>query len=125
VFYLFIDKSWLNLQFHDEEKQYVKKPDEIQIDKKDYPPSIGNNRLLNRIQGSMFGLAIGDALGAHVEFRPHSYLESNPVIELQGGGTWGLEKGQVIIYTNLTTSDYISKRFFTAISIVPRKNTEC
>jgi len=98
VFYLSIDKSWINLQFHDDEKQHIKKPDEIQIDKNDYPPSINNNQLLDHIQGSMFGLAIGDALGAHVEFRPHSYFEVNPVTELQGGGTWGLEKGQVIIH---------------------------
>ncbi|CAF1079739.1 unnamed protein product [Rotaria sp. Silwood1] len=42
----------------------------------------------------MFGLAMGDALGAHVEFRPHSYLLANPVKDLVGGGTWGLQKGQ-------------------------------
>ncbi|CAF4626817.1 unnamed protein product, partial [Rotaria magnacalcarata] len=42
----------------------------------------------------MVGMALGDALGAHVEFRPHSFLVSNPVFNLQGGGTWGLEKGQ-------------------------------
>jgi ADP-ribosylglycohydrolase len=63
----------------------------------DHAPSINNDQLLDRIQGSMFGMTIGDALGAHVEFRPRSYLEQNPVNDLQGGGTWGLEKGQVII----------------------------
>ncbi|CAF4869543.1 unnamed protein product, partial [Rotaria sp. Silwood1] len=42
----------------------------------------------------MFGLLLGDALGAHVEFRPHAYLLANPVSDLQSGGTWGLEKGQ-------------------------------
>ncbi|CAF4805776.1 unnamed protein product, partial [Rotaria sp. Silwood1] len=42
----------------------------------------------------MFGLAMGDALGAHVEFRPNSYLVANPVQDLVGGGTWGLQKGQ-------------------------------
>ncbi|CAF1060218.1 unnamed protein product [Rotaria sp. Silwood1] len=42
----------------------------------------------------MFGLTIGDALGAHVEFRPNSYLVANPVKDLEGGGTWGLQKGQ-------------------------------
>jgi ADP-ribosylglycohydrolase len=72
----------------------------------------------------MIGMAIGDALGAHVEFRPQSYLEENPVKDLQGGGTWGLEKGQVIIYTNLTTLDYINKRFFTIVSLLRRKTIE-
>jgi ADP-ribosylglycohydrolase len=43
----------------------------------------------------MFGLAIGDALGAHVEMKPHSYMRANPVIDIKGGGTWGLERGQV------------------------------
>ncbi|CAF4207576.1 unnamed protein product, partial [Didymodactylos carnosus] len=46
----------------------------------------------SKMCGSMFGMAIGDALGAHVEFRPHSYLVEHPVRDLQGGGTWGLEK---------------------------------
>jgi hypothetical protein len=40
-------------------------------------------------------MALGDALGAHVEFRPHQYLVENPVTELEGGGTWGLKQGQV------------------------------
>ncbi|CAF3010767.1 unnamed protein product [Rotaria sp. Silwood2] len=42
----------------------------------------------------MFGLIVGDALGAHVEFRPNSYLVAHPVKDLVGGGTWGLERGQ-------------------------------
>lgn len=41
-------------------------------------------------------MAMGDALGAHVEFRPHDYLLEHPVTDLSSGGTWGLEKGQVI-----------------------------
>ncbi|CAF3046694.1 unnamed protein product [Rotaria sp. Silwood2] len=42
----------------------------------------------------MLGLAIGDALGASVEFRPNSYLTANPVKDPVGGGTWGLKRGQ-------------------------------
>ncbi|CAF1351723.1 unnamed protein product [Rotaria sp. Silwood1] len=42
----------------------------------------------------MFGLTVGDALGAHVEFRPNTYLVANPVKDLVGGGTWGLQRGQ-------------------------------
>ncbi|CAF0844524.1 unnamed protein product [Rotaria sordida] len=42
----------------------------------------------------MIGMALGDAIGAHVEFRPREYLVQYPVTELKGGGTWGLEKGQ-------------------------------
>ena len=58
------------------------------------PPSIFDDQILNRIAGSMIGMAIGDALGAHVEFRPHDYLVQHPVTDLSSGGTWGLEKGQ-------------------------------
>ena len=50
---------------------------------------------LDKIFGSLIGLALGDALGAHVEFRPRRYLVDNPVTDLQAGGTWGLRKGQV------------------------------
>ena len=50
--------------------------------------------ILERMQGSLVGLAIGDALGASVEFRPNSYLKSHPVEDMQGGGTWGLKPGQ-------------------------------
>jgi len=87
-------KYWLNCHFHDEEKQQIKKPDEIQ-DQLPEPTSPLNENIFNRIKGSIFGMAIGDALGAHVEFRPRQYLLENPVSDLQGGGTWGLEKGQV------------------------------
>ncbi|CAF1146541.1 unnamed protein product [Didymodactylos carnosus] len=49
---------------------------------------------LDQIQASLIGLALGDALGAHVEFRPREYLAQHPVEELIGGGTWGLRAGQ-------------------------------
>jgi ADP-ribosylglycohydrolase len=52
--------------------------------------------ILDKIQGSLIGMALGDALGAHVEFRPYQYLLANPVKDLEGGGTWGLRKGQVL-----------------------------
>lgn len=52
------------------------------------------NETLRRIQGSLVGLAIGDALGASVEFRPNSFLKEHEVTDMQGGGTWGLETGQ-------------------------------
>ena len=59
------------------------------------PPKSFDNSIFDRIHGSMIGMALGDALGAHVEFRPHEYLVEHPVTDLQGGGTWGLSKGQV------------------------------
>jgi ADP-ribosyl-[dinitrogen reductase] hydrolase len=59
------------------------------------PPEKIDRDVLNRIHGSMIGMALGDALGAFVEFRPHKYMVDNPVTTLKGGGTWGLKKGQV------------------------------
>lgn len=59
------------------------------------PPGDIDTDVLDRIQGSIIGMAIGDALGAHVEFRPYEYMVANPVEVLESGGTWGLEIGQV------------------------------
>ena len=93
-----LEKAWLNLQFADNDPQRIVKPDELNINKNHYPPSINNPEILKRIQGSIFALAIGDALGAPVEFRPRSYLEDHPIKDLQAGGTWGLQKGQVSFF---------------------------
>jgi len=85
---------WLHPQYHDKEKTNIMKPDELQSALHD-PPKTFDRILFNRILGSMMGLTVGDALGAHVEFRPRQYLMEHPVTDLQGGGTWGLQKGQV------------------------------
>ena len=89
------DRKWLDCQYNDDQCTLIKKPNDLENEMDD-PPSSGNEEILDRIKGSMFGMAIGDALGAHVEFRPRSYLVDHPVEDLQGGGTWGLEKGQVL-----------------------------
>ncbi|CAF4684835.1 unnamed protein product [Rotaria sp. Silwood2] len=68
---------------------------------------------MDRIQGSMFGLTLGDALGAHVEFRPHGYLVANPVKNLVGGETWGLQQGQF--------TDDTSMALCLAISLIARQ----
>ncbi len=47
-----------------------------------------------KVVSSLVGLAIGDALGASVEFRPRQYLLEHPVNDMQSGGTWGLNAGQ-------------------------------
>jgi hypothetical protein len=98
--FLLVDKPWLNPQYHDEAHQHIKKPDEIE-NEMDEPPGTIDADILNRIQGSIIGMALGDALGAHVEFRPHEYMVQNPVDNLKGGGTWGLKKGQVGFYLYL------------------------
>ena len=74
----------------------IKKPDELENEMQDPPTEALDEKTLDRITGSMMGMALGDALGAPVEFRPHQYLVDNPVEDLEGGGTWGLKKGQVI-----------------------------
>ena len=61
----------------------------------DPPESTRDETLLDRIQGSMIGMAVGDALGAPVEFQPYEHLQANPVTDLRSGETWALEKGQV------------------------------
>lgn len=65
----------------------------------------------------MIGMALGDAVGACVEFRPHNFLKHHPVTTLKGGGTWGLKTGQVIsfsryIYVALKRcSTYLQREF--------------
>jgi hypothetical protein len=88
-----LDKSWFDLQFHKNEQ--IKKPDELENEIAD-PPELVNENILDKINGSLIGMTLGDALGARVEFRPHGYLVANPVTDLEGGGTWGLKKGQVL-----------------------------
>lgn len=91
---------WLNPQYHDKDCVKIKKPNELESTM-GHPPKPIDENLLDRIRGSMIGLAIGDALGAHVEFRPRQYLLDHPVTDLQAGGTWGLVKGQVFMKIRL------------------------
>ncbi|UJR35884.1 hypothetical protein I4U23_028627 [Adineta vaga] len=55
---------------------------------------VSDSEIIRKIQGSLMGLAIGDALGASVEFRPYEFLRQHPVTDMQSGGTWGLRAGQ-------------------------------
>lgn len=100
-----LDRPWLNLQFRDKEKKIIVKPDELhsQLTR---PSSYLPEQYFYRIAGSMLGLALGDAVGAHVEFRPHDFLVENPVTDLSEGGTWGLKKGQVIHLSFLTQTSF-------------------
>lgn len=70
------------------------KPDELEESLKE-PKGPIDEEILDRVQGSVIGMALGDAVGAHVEFRPQKFLAENPVTDLRDGGTWGLETGQV------------------------------
>lgn len=47
---------------------------------------------LSRYEGSLLGLAVGDAMGAPVEFQRRDTFE--PVIDMRAGGVFNLEKGQ-------------------------------
>jgi len=83
-----------------------------------------DEQILDRIQGSMVGMALGDALGAHVEFRSHQYMVENPVTDLQGGGTWGLKKGQVLLlyYTVNQTKNHILFEIYLQVNrILPNR----
>ena len=90
----FSEKSWLDLCFDDPSGTSITKPADLE-DRMREPDGPIDEALLKRVQGSMMGMALGDALGASVEFRPRDYLENHPVRDLQSGGTWGLAKGQV------------------------------
>ena len=51
-----------------------------------------NSPMLDRAKGCLIGLAIGDALGAPVEFDRYGYFE--PVVEFRDGGPFNLKAGQ-------------------------------
>ncbi|CAM2714924.1 unnamed protein product [Rotaria socialis] len=91
------DKQWLYPQYHDTQRIKIKRPDELEQEMKDPPENIDKS-ILDRIQGSMLGMALGDTLGAPVEFEPPEYLIENPITDLQEGGTWGLKKGQTLFF---------------------------
>lgn len=46
----------------------------------------------DRYRGCLLGLAVGDALGTTLEFRPPGTFE--PIDDMVGGGPFGLEPGQ-------------------------------
>jgi hypothetical protein len=67
-------------------------PHEIKFETTPYYHKKDN--VCNRLIGSLVGLAVGDALGASVEFRPQQYLAVNPVHKMEVEGTWGLDAGK-------------------------------
>ncbi|CAF0900188.1 unnamed protein product [Adineta steineri] len=69
-----------------------KLPHDISISRP--PVNSENSLIVDRISGSLIGLAIGDALGACVEFRSNEYLNLNPVEDFMSGGMWELTAGQ-------------------------------
>ena len=99
---IFLGKAWLNRRYHPNEK--IMTPADLESEMNDPPVRI-DKEIFDRIHGSLLGMALGDALGASVEFRPHAYLEANPIDTLTEGGTWGLKKGQVeLFFFNLVHS---------------------
>ncbi len=49
-------------------------------------------QLSDRLRGCLLGLAVGDAVGTTVEFRPRGSFP--PVTDMVGGGSFGLQPGQ-------------------------------
>lgn len=47
----------------------------------------------NKVRDALLGLAVGDALGVPHEFRPRHELERNPVVGMEGQGTWNQPPG--------------------------------
>ncbi|CAF4897796.1 unnamed protein product, partial [Rotaria sp. Silwood1] len=109
------DKKWLDRQYYyDGRDKRIVKPDELEDMMEDPSGSI-DEELLNRIHGSMIGMALGDALGAHVEFRTHAYLVKHPVTDFQEDEARGLKKGQSTDATSMAlclANSLIARRHF-------------
>ena len=55
------------------------------------PPDSLKPQLRDRCRGALLGLAIGDALGTTLEFRPPGSFQ--PLTDMMGGGHFCLQKG--------------------------------
>jgi ADP-ribosylglycohydrolase len=69
--------------------------------------------LLERLQGGILGVAIGDALGVPVEFSSRSHLAKNPVKDMLGymcwnqpPGTWSDDTSLTLCLTESLTNGY-------------------
>lgn len=49
--------------------------------------------MMEKIKGALFGLAVGDALGVPVEFRPRQELNIRPVNTMRAFGSWNQPAG--------------------------------
>lgn len=72
------------------------------IDPKNVDHSIYSQLLKEKIKSVLFGVAIGDAVGVPVEFKTRSMLNSNPVIDMIGYGTYNLPPGTFSDDSSLT-----------------------
>ena len=75
----------------------IKKPSEVESEMEYYLPH-SNEEISYRIAGSLLGLALDDALGAHVSYEEHDVLQNHPVTDLGSEGTWVLEKREVVAF---------------------------
>ncbi len=77
--------------------------------------------MLSKFIGSMIGMAIGDALGAPVEFKIRDAFE--PVTDMRGNGTWDLPPGYWTDDTSMAlcmADSFIEKRAFDARDQIER-----
>jgi len=60
--------------------------------------------MIDKIKGALFGVAIGDALGATTEFMTKEEIQNQygKITDIIGGGHWELEPGQVTDDTEMT-----------------------
>ncbi|NIG56849.1 ADP-ribosylglycohydrolase family protein [Chitinophaga sp. Cy-1792] len=58
--------------------------------------------MLQQVSGTLFGVAIGDALGVPVEFKTLAYLQNTPVTDMIGYGSWNQPPGTFSDDTSLT-----------------------
>ncbi|MFC7677449.1 ADP-ribosylglycohydrolase family protein [Paenibacillus sp. GCM10028914] len=63
-----------------------------------------DNKLMARIKGGMYGVAVGDALGGTTEFMTEREIKEKYgyLTEIIGGGVWNLEPGEVTDDTMMT-----------------------
>jgi ADP-ribosyl-[dinitrogen reductase] hydrolase len=84
-------KHWPSVPETDEQAEYVRRWSSTPAPEFDEPMLSAAQRLRDRFQGALLGLALGDALAAPTQFRkPGSFA---PVGDLLGGGPFNLPRG--------------------------------
>ena len=72
---------------------------------------LDNNDIIIKLKNSIYGLAIGDALGVPVEFKLRNTMDKKPVNEMRGFGTYLQPRGTWSDDTSMTlaTLDALSQ----------------
>ena len=63
---------------------------------------------MKTLKDAIIGLAIGDAMGVPLEFKPRNQLQANPTTEMKGYGSHNVPKGTWSDDTSMTLATIVA-----------------